>query len=228
MTFALVFAMTGGAYAARKYIITSTKQIKPSVLKQLKGNRGPAGPAGERGLAGVNGTNGKDGVNGKDGANGKSVVVTKAAAGCPASGVTVEVEASGVHNEVCNGETGFTEALPAGKTEKGSWVVTVPAPNPTFHVSIAEAAISFVIPLSSEPTGIYLAPSEIGKEHTQECPGTVEEPKAAKGFLCVYAQQERNTPSMGVTPLGSVGAIIGGPGGEPGGLAVGSWAVTAE
>ncbi len=55
---ALVFAMSGGAFAA-KYLITSTKQIKPSVLKSLKGKEGP------RGLAGTNGTNG---ANGKDGA----------------------------------------------------------------------------------------------------------------------------------------------------------------
>lgn len=38
MTLALVFAMSGGAYAAKKYVISSTKQIKPSVLKQLQGN----------------------------------------------------------------------------------------------------------------------------------------------------------------------------------------------
>jgi hypothetical protein len=36
-TLALVFAMSGGAYAASHYLITSTKQIKPSVLGQLKG-----------------------------------------------------------------------------------------------------------------------------------------------------------------------------------------------
>ena len=45
-TFALVFAMSGGALAAKHYLINSTKQIKPSVLKQLKGNAGKTGPAG--------------------------------------------------------------------------------------------------------------------------------------------------------------------------------------
>ncbi|HWF36708.1 MAG TPA: hypothetical protein VG295_15110, partial [Solirubrobacteraceae bacterium] len=48
-TLALVLAMSGGAFAASKYIITSTKQIKPSVLSKLKGNRGPAGPKGATG-----------------------------------------------------------------------------------------------------------------------------------------------------------------------------------
>ena len=36
-TLALIFAMSGGAYAASHYLITSTKQIKPSVLGHLKG-----------------------------------------------------------------------------------------------------------------------------------------------------------------------------------------------
>ena len=40
MTLALVFAMAGGAYAAKKYIITSKSQIKPSVWAQLKGKNG--------------------------------------------------------------------------------------------------------------------------------------------------------------------------------------------
>jgi hypothetical protein len=34
-TLALVFAMTGGALAANHYLLTSTKQISPKVLKQL-------------------------------------------------------------------------------------------------------------------------------------------------------------------------------------------------
>jgi hypothetical protein len=36
VTLALVLAMSGGAYAASRYIITSTKQISPKVLKALK------------------------------------------------------------------------------------------------------------------------------------------------------------------------------------------------
>ena len=51
MTLALVFAMTGGAYAANKYLITSTKQISPKVLKSLKGATGTNGAAGPAGAA---------------------------------------------------------------------------------------------------------------------------------------------------------------------------------
>jgi hypothetical protein len=35
-TMALVFAMSGTALAAKHYLISSTKQIKPSVLKSLE------------------------------------------------------------------------------------------------------------------------------------------------------------------------------------------------
>lgn len=48
-TLALVFAMSGGALAAKHYLITSTGQIKPSVLKALRGREGPAGPSGPPG-----------------------------------------------------------------------------------------------------------------------------------------------------------------------------------
>jgi hypothetical protein len=70
MVVALVFAMTGGALAAGHYLITSTKQISPKVLKSLRGKSGPrgrtgaAGPAGRTGRAGTNGTDGTDGTDG--------------------------------------------------------------------------------------------------------------------------------------------------------------------
>jgi hypothetical protein len=64
MTLALVFAMSGGAFAATKYLITSTKQIKPSVLAQLKGKNG------KNGTNGINGVNGAAGAQGPQGAKG--------------------------------------------------------------------------------------------------------------------------------------------------------------
>ena len=49
---ALFFALTGAAIAASPYIITSTRQIKPNVLRVLRGTRGPVGPVGPQGAAG--------------------------------------------------------------------------------------------------------------------------------------------------------------------------------
>ncbi len=71
-TLALVFAMSGGALAAKHYLITSTKQISPKVLKKLKGNTGKAGVAGSPGAAGKEGPQGKEGASGKAGERGPS------------------------------------------------------------------------------------------------------------------------------------------------------------
>ncbi len=61
-TLALVVATTGGTLAAtHSYLITSTKQISPKVLKALRGRTGPAGPVGEQGDAGEAGEAGRDG-----------------------------------------------------------------------------------------------------------------------------------------------------------------------
>ena len=70
-TLALVFAMSGGAFAAKHYLLSSTKQISPKVLKALKGKTGKTGATGPAGLAGKEGSPGKEGKEGKQGTEGK-------------------------------------------------------------------------------------------------------------------------------------------------------------
>lgn len=56
----LAVALLGGgtAVAAKKYVISSKKQIAPKVRKQLKGKRGPTGPPGPQGQQGAPGPSG--------------------------------------------------------------------------------------------------------------------------------------------------------------------------
>jgi len=63
-TLALVFSLTGGAFAATHYLITSTSQLSPKVIRQLRGHRGPKG---ERGPQGVEGERGPQGGRGRPG-----------------------------------------------------------------------------------------------------------------------------------------------------------------
>jgi hypothetical protein len=75
-TLALVLSMSGGALAANHYLINSTRQISPKVLKRLEGNTGPPGPVGPTGppgataLAGATGAMGAIGATGAAGARG--------------------------------------------------------------------------------------------------------------------------------------------------------------
>jgi hypothetical protein len=70
-TFALVFAMSGGALAANHYLINSTKQINPKVLKKLRGAGGKSGAPGSAGTPGTPGTLGATGKEGPQGREGK-------------------------------------------------------------------------------------------------------------------------------------------------------------
>jgi hypothetical protein len=63
-TLALVFCTSAGALAATHYLITSTKQISPRVLKSLRGQTGAIGKTGAIGPPGASGSNGVDGKTG--------------------------------------------------------------------------------------------------------------------------------------------------------------------
>lgn len=214
MTLALVFAMTGGAYAAHRYLITSTKQISPKVLRTLRGKHGrpgKQGPSGPEGKQGPQGVPGKDGVNGKDGAPGEGVaakaVPTKVAT-CNEQGGS-EFKVGSTTTYACNGQTGFVETLPSKKTLKGEWSLSGTS-------TVIVDSYSFALPLKEAPTKHYI--NENGKEpffnstsgkieeRTQPaCPGSPAEPKAEAGNLCVYASQEEgNEPSFGNIPLPAI------------------------
>ncbi|MCW3033258.1 MAG: hypothetical protein JWM60_1603 [Solirubrobacterales bacterium] len=70
-TLALVLAMSGGAYAAGHYLINSTKQINPKVLRKLHGARGGRGVAGQNGPVGPQGVTGATGSKGARGPTGE-------------------------------------------------------------------------------------------------------------------------------------------------------------
>ncbi len=240
---ALVFAMAGGAYAAKKYLITSTKQISPSVLKQLQGKAGAAGAAGTPGVAGAQGPAGPAGPAGPGGAKGEAgpggAKGEKGATGAAgAKGATGATGASGA--------TGFTERLPSGKTETGTWNVALYST--VFASPSAEASISFPIPLASgggeEEAWVFTAAQTANKEFSSSgCSGSVEDPTAPKGTLCVYTAKEAlvaatNFPGA-LTPeggfgFGKTGAVINGATLSPTAEhpsakleAQGTWAVTA-
>src|SRR5690242_5475040 len=214
MTLALVFAMTGGAYAAKHYLITSTKQISPKVLKQLRGKTGPAGPAGATGPAGPAGAAGAKGENGANGVSPTGTAFAGAAHGCKEGGI----EFKGTNTTyACNGAKGeqgepgpLLKTLPSGKTETGFWGAGAKG-----ELSILTPAISLPFPLSSAPTAVYINKSgtvalliepgfvpdgskfptvlQSAEEIEQFCPGAAATPSAQPGYLCIYTGVEEST-----------------------------------
>jgi hypothetical protein len=220
MTLALVFAMSGGAYAAGKFLITSTKQISPKVLKSLQGKvgakgaqgpagpqgpTGPTGPVGPQGPAGV-GSKGESGAAGVNGTSVTSAAVPTNSTTCEKRGGSEFTAAEGKKTTACTGKEGTFggESLPAGKTLTGVWAASSFAeaglPNPGYGV--VETGVSFALPVSPGiklSNAYYIGPGEgagEGKEAEPikkgECKGNDEEPGAAEGYLCVFASEEEN------------------------------------
>ncbi len=101
---AVFFALGGTAWAAHHYVISSTKQIKPSVLKQLHGAKGATGATGAQGPKGDQGIQGNPGNNG---------AVSAYSAG-PANAVGLPLGSN-----TGNFATVVSKSLPAGH-----WVIT--------------------------------------------------------------------------------------------------------
>jgi hypothetical protein len=117
--------MTGGALAAKHYLINSTKQISPKVLKALKGNNGVTGTAGKKGAPGKEGPEGKEG---KEGPQGK--LGTK--------GATGPTGPSGVYQAL---------SVPAGPGSK-SLTLKVPAGSYSIAAKVVIENASGTVPVS--------------------------------------------------------------------------------
>ncbi len=246
-SFALVFAMSGGAFAAGRYLITSTKQISPKVLKALAGKNGANGAPGIRGLqgpagaAGASGLAGKEGSAGANGAAGTSVTSTALAANnanCKAGGS--EFKAGSSTTYACNGEKGAagkngtfgSEPLPQGQTLRGEYGATGFAeaayPEPGF--GLAQTGVSFAVPVPGVHGGPSLEVHIIKKEESPPsgCTGSLLEPGAAEGNLCIFAESEINTPSLPNVNSSAIGFTITGLSAGKGVVGIdGTWAVTA-
>jgi hypothetical protein len=215
---ALVLAMSGGAIAASKYLITSTKQISPKVLKSLKGARGPAGAKGSAGavgtpgLAGPKGESGAPGGTGASGTNGQNVTSVALAKGnehCKEGGS--ELKGASGAAFACNGAPGKEGkegapwpaggTLPSESTETGIWSFG-PEPSGVEKTQISVPVASFTIPLASPLDQAHVhyinennkelieneATEELEEVTSTACLGTVDKPSAEPGNLCVYAR----------------------------------------
>jgi hypothetical protein len=125
-----------------------------------------------------------------------------------------------------------TGVLPAGQTLRGNYMLSQTNATATnFH-----NAVSFGLRLSAAPTVHYI---NNGTAPPAECPGTVADPQAAPGHLCIYETQATNVgagrgacnPEVGGCPANSAsreGFAVYGPVTGAGAVYMfGSWAVTA-
>jgi hypothetical protein len=173
-TLALVLAMTGGAVAAKKYLITSVNQISPAVLKKLKGKRGPAGSQGQ---AGARGEVGAAGAAGQAGAPG--------APGAPGPLLTQLPTGKSL--------TGFWGTRSSGELTKAGAPISFPfpvSPAPTLYFIEPDGESGLF--RTSSPT---LGPEDAGLLTStlieENCPGSPTKPTAKPGFLCVYTAERQ-------------------------------------
>ena len=230
-TLAIMFAMTGGAYAAGRYLITSTKQISPKVLASLKGKAGPKGLAGPAGATGPGGAAGPKGETGKEGATGK-----EGPTGIEGQGKEGIQGKQGIEGkEGKEGKEGSPWTvdgnLPSKKTETGTWGF-----NSYEEKGFVLETFSFPIPLGTpiEASKVhFITSTEIEKEEQPaECPGTAEEPKALPGYFCAYERSLASAELYIVGPPGKSGLFAYFKLAEEaktglGAVALGGWAVTA-
>ncbi len=129
-TLALLFAMSGGALAASHYLINSTRQINPKVLRRLKGNRGSRGPAGIPGIS----------IQGP-------------------SGVSIKGQRGEPGREGPEGLSALSK-LPSGRSESGVYGIATPNPKPATTGTLKQSiTFGLVLAAAIPPANIEYTPS---------------------------------------------------------------------
>lgn len=193
---ALVFAMSGGAFAAQDYFHESGPQARKQVAK-----RGPAGPRGPRGAQGPAGAAGAQGPVGPVGAAGAAGARGPEGSPWTAGGT-----------------------LPSGKTLSGTWIAVALGKEVEPGKAEGGTTVSFGIRLVAPPAIHVIAKGKEGEEHAAECPGSVKLPLAAKGNLCLYIGEGEGLTVFETFPFAS-GALIKFRG-PPETAIAGTWAVS--
>jgi hypothetical protein len=212
---ALVFALTGGAFAAGNHTGNGSPASTASAsyragtakakAKSKTGARGPAGPAGKTGPAGATGPAGPAGPTGPQGPQGsQGTAGTNGENGTPGTAgtsVTGKVISPGPSSVCKEGGSEFIAAegkkTTACNGKEGSpWTAggTLPAEKTetgTYAVRWTNNANDEIVSAAlSFPIALGTAPEEARfvpiNETATGCTGTAESPTAAPGFLCVY------------------------------------------
>ncbi len=251
---ALVFALVGGAFAANN-LGGSGKGATASAKKAAKGPRGPkgatgpagpagaagpAGPAGAKGDAGAPGAAGQAGAPGAAGKDGKGVTSasfegTNEPAGEPCEEAGgVEFKSGSPTTYACNGVDGedgdpWTAGgtLPPGSTEGGAWNLTQTEYTTGGIATGVSTAISYGVPLASVAEWAFVPPPPASNPDPVHCSGTVENPQAASGWLCFYAEALDNVEPLAFLGHKTGGTLIGSEKGQKTPItAYGTYAVT--
>lgn len=197
---ALVFAMLGGAYAA-------TDGANPGAIASKKAKKGATGPRGPKGATGPAGPAGLPGATGPQGAKGDPGPMGPGGPPGP------------------KGDPGpLLETLPKGKTETGSWGF-VGANESGIAGNVISYPVKLAAPIANED--FVLNPPDFEGEPGEDCPGSLEAPKAAEGKVCLYMTPESEAKLITVSQfLRSTvsGALLTF---NEASIASGTWAVTA-
>lgn len=198
----------------------------------------PNCPLGGAKFAGAGGLayacDGTEGKSGKPGANGESVTVTKLTKPeVNPSGECNNLGGAKIANEAethtafaCNGEKGESGQgeLKEGETERGTWQLAADVLDAKEGIYLGLASITYPRPLEGAPAKVQVV--QAGASTTSHCKGSVSNPEAEKGYLCLYANEEEGVTAYTIPTEAKFGAQANGYSLKAGAWAFGSWAVT--